>query len=349
MRLPDTYIAGLGSFLPETVTVETAVRQGLYPAENVDLHEYAGCAVAGPVPAPEMGLRGAQEAVERSGLAPTEFDLLLYACTWHQGPDGWLPHSYLQRYLVGGDVPGLEIRQGCNGMFAGLDVAASYLHAVPERGSALLVAADNYGTPLLDRWRPGLGLALGDAATAVVLTKRPGFAQVLSVGSTTIPEGEEMHRSGEPVFPPGATVGRTQDFGARAEHYNAKRPAGSAALKELPDRITKLAFQVLDEAGVGIDQVTRVGYVNHSREIVEQRCMALLGLPLSKSVWEYGRTIGHCGASDQFLAFHHLLATGELLPGDHMLLVGMAPGVVLSAAVIKVLEIPAWLNEGKAP
>src|SRR5258708_5992301 len=163
MRTPDMFIAGLGTFLPETVSVERAVEQGLYPAEDVELHEFAGAAVAGPVPAPEMGLRAAQEAVKRAAQPPDELDLLLYVSTWHQGPDGWLPHSYLQRHLVGGGVPAAELRQGCNGMFSALELAASYLRAEPERQSALLVAGGKYGTPLVDRGRGRSGVLHGDA------------------------------------------------------------------------------------------------------------------------------------------------------------------------------------------
>lgn len=342
MRTPDMYIGGLGAFLPGTVSVERAVEQGVYSAEDAEMHEFAGAAVAGAVPAPEMALRAAEDAVKRAGRSPEDLDLLLYSSTWHQGPDGWLPHSYLQRHLVGGDVPAVEVRQGCNGMFGALELAASYLRAEPERSGALLVAADNYGTPLINRWYVGQGLIVGDAASAVVLTKEPGFAQLLSVCSTTVPEGEELHRSGEPMFPPTATTGSVQDFGSRFRHYHASDPTGGSALARIPEKMKAIVHQALDEAGTGIEELARAAFITHSREIVEQACMTPLGLPMSKSTWEYGRTIGHCGASDQILALDHLVTTGQLGPGDHMLLLGMAPGVVLSAAVVKILETPSW-------
>jgi 3-oxoacyl-[acyl-carrier-protein] synthase III len=99
----------------------------------------------------------------------------------------------------------------------------------------------------------------------------------------------------------------------------------------------------VDEAGIGLEGLARVAHETHSREIVEQRCMAVLGLPMSKPTWEWGRDFGHCGASDQFLALEHLVTTGELVPGDHMLLLGTAPGIILSAAMVKVLDKPTWV------
>jgi 3-oxoacyl-[acyl-carrier-protein] synthase-3 len=223
VRTPDMFISGLGSYIPDTVSTEWAVERGLYSADDVELHELAGAAVAGDMPAPEMALWAAQDAVKRCGVRPAELDLLLYASTWHQGPEGWLPHSYLQRHLVGGGVPATEVRQGCNGMFTALELAASYLRAEPDRRAALLVAADNYGTPLMDRWHMGPGYIGGDAASAVILTKEPSFAQLLAVGSVTVAEAEELHRGAEPLFPPGVTLGRGLDFGTRNE-YSAVWP-----------------------------------------------------------------------------------------------------------------------------
>lgn len=346
MRTPDLYIAALGSFLPPTVTTATAVAQGLYPAETAEIHELGGAAVAGPIPAPEMALRAAEVAVKRHGSAPDDLDLLLYASTWLQGPEGWLPHSYLQRHLVG-PIPALEIRQGCNGMFAGMSLAFEYLRADPGRRSALLVAADNFGTPLMDRWRMSALFVAGDAAAAVVLSRTDGFAQLRSVCHTSIPEAEEIHRAGEPMFPPGVSLGHAPDFSARMREITAavaaapRAPLG-AALARVREQIPVVVGQALREAGLELADIARVAFLNCSREATEQRCMAPLGLPMELSTWDFGREIGHCSASDQILSFEHLITTGQLRPGQHLLLFGSAPGVLLSAAVITVLRDPGW-------
>ncbi|MEU1723302.1 ketoacyl-ACP synthase III family protein [Nonomuraea sp. NPDC005692] len=346
MRYADTYISGVGTYLPRTVvSVEKAVAKGWYPAEEAELHNLAGTVVAGDVPAPEMALHAARSAIKRSGRAPGDLDLLLYASTWHQGPDGWPPHSYLQRHLVGGDVLATEIRQGCNGMFIALELAAGHLAAAPARQAALLVAADNYGTPLMDRWRMGPGYIGGDAAAALVLTKDRGFARLASVCTTTVAEAEELHRGSEPLFPPGVTVGRRMSFAARNEQFRQQvMPRGetSAALFNIQRALVEIVERVLDESGIEARDLTRVAFMNYSEEIVEQRCMAVVDLPMSRSTWDYGRTIGHCGAGDQVLSLDHLLATGQLGPGDHLLMLGTGPGVTVSGAVLEILETPHW-------
>ncbi|WP_436761087.1 ketoacyl-ACP synthase III family protein [Streptosporangium sp. V21-05] len=346
MRLENTYISGVGAFLPRTVvSVEKAVAKGWYPAEDAELHNLAGAVVAGDVPAPEMALHAARSAIKRSGRAPDDLDLLLYASTWHQGPDGWPPHSYLQRHLVGGDVLATEIRQGCNGMFIGLELAAGHLDAAPGRQAALLVAADNYGTPLMDRWRMGPGYVGGDAASALVLTKGTGFARLTSVCTTTVTEAEELHRGSEPLFPPGVTLGRKMSFAARNEQFRQQVMStgeATAALFKIQRALMEVVERALTESGIEAGDLTRVAFMNYSEEIVEQRCMAMLDLPMSRSTWEYGRTIGHCGASDQILSLDHLLTTGGLGPGDHMLMLGTGPGVTVSSAVIKIIDSPQW-------
>jgi 3-oxoacyl-[acyl-carrier-protein] synthase III len=345
VRTADMYIAGLGTHLPETVAIEWAAERGLYPADEVELHELASTAVAGDTPAPEMALQAAQEAVKRCGQDPSDLDLLVYSGTWHQGPEGWLPSSYLQRHLTGDKAQAVEVRQGCNSMFVAMEVAASYLRAEPQRQSALLVAADNYGTPLMDRWNMGPGYVGGDAATAMVLTKEPGFARLLSVCSATVPQAEQLHRGSAPLFPPGASVGRGPDFASRNEEFRQDANAngeGTTALIKIQQRLLDVIDQAVDEAGIALSDVTRVAFMNYSREIVEQRCMYALDLPMSVSTWEFGRTVGHCGASDQLLSLDHLVTTGELGPGGHMLMLGTGPGVTISCAIVEILQAPPW-------
>lgn len=353
MRTPEVYVKGLGVFLPDTVTTDEAVRDGRYPAFEAELHELGGAAVAGGTPAPEMALRAAQEAYKRCGHRPDETDLLLYADSWHQGPDGWQPQYHLQRHLVGDDVLAMEVRQGCNGMLGALELAAGYLRggtgsADGERpATALLVAADNFGTPMMDRWTMGPGYVAGDAGSAVVLTTEPSFAELLAVGSVAVSEAEQMHRGSEPLFPPGPTVGRPLDFRARNAEFKEAALAegvGTGALVRVHGRTLELVQRTLSEANITLADVTRVAYMNYSREIVEQRCMAALGLPMDKSVWQFGRTVGHLGASDQIVALDHLVNAGELRPGDHLLMLGVGPGVTLSSAVVRIRHTAPWCS-----
>jgi 3-oxoacyl-[acyl-carrier-protein] synthase-3/clorobiocin biosynthesis protein CloN2 len=117
---------------------------------------------------------------------------------------------------------------------------------------------------------------------------------------------------------------------------------GTTALFRIQQQTIAVAHRAAEEAGIALADVTRVAFMNYSREIVEQRCMAALDLPMERSTWEFGRTLGHLGASDQIVSLDHLVSTGQLGAGDHFLMLGVGPGVTISAAVVKVLDTPPW-------
>jgi 3-oxoacyl-[acyl-carrier-protein] synthase-3 len=271
---PELYIGAVGTWVPETVTIEEAAGQGLYPAEDIAIHKLGGVAVAGTTPAPEMARRAAVEALDRWAMPHDAPDLLLYTSTWHQGPDGWLPHSYLQHHVVGGRATVAEVRLGCNGVLGAMELAAGFLRIDEDRTSALIVAADNYGTPLMNRWQVGGGGFLpGDAASAIVLTTQPGFARVLSICSTSIPEAEALHRGDEPLFPPTVTLGRSLDFAGRFRSKTAASEEVQAGFDRSRGEFVDIVGRSLVEAGITHDDITKVAYITYSRELVEGACM----------------------------------------------------------------------------
>jgi 3-oxoacyl-[acyl-carrier-protein] synthase-3/clorobiocin biosynthesis protein CloN2 len=139
------------------------------------------------------------------------------------------------------------------------------------------------------------------------------------------------------------------DFTARSEDFRRQAIAqalGTASLLAIQRQLLEVVERATAEAGIEVADLARVAFMHYSREIVQHRCMAALGLPMAKSTWDFGRTVGHLGASDQIVAFEHLLATGQLGTGDHFLMVGVGPGVTLSAAVIHVVGVPPWRVPG---
>ncbi|MEZ7127661.1 ketoacyl-ACP synthase III family protein [Nonomuraea sp. AD125B] len=348
MRTSDMFVRSLGVFVPGSVSVEQAVEEGLYPPDEAERFGQLGAAVAGDMPAPEMARRAVLDAYERwNESSPKDLDLLLYPSVWHQGPNGWQPQHYLQMHLLGGAVPAYEIRSGCVGMISSLELAASYLRADPGRETALVVSADNHGTPLVDRWRMTPGALIGDAACALVLGKDYGMAELLAVNATTIPEADAVNDGAYPLFPPDATVGRGLSFGDRHEEFRQRllKDRGTGIHLTIQKTMMQQVEQTLDEAGIELSDITKVAFPHGRREDLDGQ-MSWLGIDLDQTTWDYGRRVGHCGAVDQFIAFEHLLATGGLVPGDHLLMVGFGSGTSVAAAVFRVLAPAPVTKEG---
>ncbi|MEZ3181293.1 ketoacyl-ACP synthase III family protein [Streptomyces pimonensis] len=342
MLLSDLYIAGLGALIPERVTTKEAVSAGWYDAAEAEALGWESVAVAGDVPAPDLAIEAARRALEGSGHTRADIDVLMHVSCNHQGPDMWSPQHYVLRHTVGGNIPAMEIRQGCNGFLAAMELAGTYLAAAADRTAALITSADNWGDPLVDRWRATPGGLFGDAATACVLSRRGGFARLVNVRAMSLPELEELNRGGEPLFPPGCTTGVRVDLRERAATYKGSQDLVNAG-RLMGETQRALIRETLDEAGLTADDITRVAHQFVGDLGVLHRLLEPFGddVGVSKGVWDFGRSVGHTGANDQTSALHHLVSSGRLRAGDRVMLLGAGAGISFSCAVVEMLDAPA--------
>ncbi len=356
MRIENLYIAGLGSYLPEPFPAEKAVAEGWYDETEWKNSGWTGAAVAGNISAPEMAVVAANQALARSGHARADISLLLHASVGDQGPDGWSPHHYVLRHTVGGTIPAMEVRQGCNGVLASMELAHGYLTGDPSRVAALVTGADNFGIPRFDRWRyasganTNRGSIIGDAATAVVLSTRDGFARVKAMGSTSLPELEEMNRPEGPLFPPAITFDRPIDVAGRLISFTQRFPeAAAAAKKDLGDARTELGLRTIADAGITPADVTRVTHVFSGGEQYIRSILQPIGIDPARGMLEFGRDLGHLSVNDHLAALTHLVESHQLAQGDHVLMISNGVGVSLAAAVVEITSLPAWATGHPEP
>ncbi|MFD0723450.1 ketoacyl-ACP synthase III family protein [Streptomyces globosus] len=337
MRFDKLYLAGIASVLPEVVETERAVKEGLLDPDVREASGILSVAVAGDVPAPDMAAEAAAAAVRRSGRAPGEFAALLHSSAHFQGPDGWSAQHYVLRKALDVPIPALEVRQGCLGMLASLELAAHRLIADPSRPAVLLTAADNFGTPMVDRWRASGLFLLADGAAAAVVASDGGFARVLAARSLSNPEMEEFNRGGEVLFPPPVTVGRPLNLEARRRFWREQWANGVLPpMGNLGELVAAVAERTLDEAGVGMDRIRRVVHIGFSRGPLEDTFLEPLGICADRGVWEFTRRTGHAGAADPVSGLEYLLDTGQVAAGDHVMLIGAAPGAEVTCAVLEI-------------
>ncbi|MFF4227950.1 ketoacyl-ACP synthase III family protein [Streptomyces sp. NPDC001820] len=339
MRTANLYLAGIGSHLPPLYPAERAVEEGLYDEASRQASGMRSVAVSESTPAPDMAIEAARAALSASRHEPADIGIVLHSYTHHQGPDGWSAVHYILNNTVDRPVPAVEIKQGCLGMLAAVEVAANRLIANPTHDAALITTGDNYSTPGVDRWRASSLFVLADAGSAVVLSRRGGFAELLAIGSLSDSSMEILHRAGEELFPPGVTRGRGLNFGERAEKVREQWAAGQAPpIKNFGDRVAEITERTLKEADLTLDQVAKVCHVGFGRPALEAMFLLPLDVPEDKTVWEYVNTVGHTGAADLFLGLEHLWRTGRVAPGEHVLLIGASTGMEAAAAVVRITE-----------
>ena len=338
MGINDVYLSAIGCYLPETISAAEAVASGSYDADWAAEDGIEAVAVEDELSAPEMAVRAGRQALSRSGLEAADISLLLHATVFRQGPEGWPSPSYVERFVVGNAAPALEIRQGCNGALAGLDFARSHLQ-IPGRTAVMITCADRFVAPV-DRWRSNKGMVFGDGASAVVVSRGPGFARIRGLATRSDSTLEEMHRGDEPLA---HSVRQREaiDMGPRKAAF-MRNGALARVRKRCDAQVTGAVGQALADAGVKMNDVARVIISNLGHKSLKQMYLAPLEIPLERTTWNWGRRIGHLGNSDQLLSLEYQLSTGNLHEGDIVLLVGMGVGFIWTAVVLEILCRPEW-------
>jgi 3-oxoacyl-[acyl-carrier-protein] synthase-3 len=291
-----------------------------------------------------MAVRAGAQAVRQSGLAPGDFGLLLHATAGFAGLDGWNVASYLQHRVLDGSGLSFELRQQSNGAMAGIELAAAYLASGTDKSAALITASDRFDQPVWDRWRAYTGLVLGDGASAAVLSRRPGFARVLSVVTVSRANLEGAQRGGLP-FRSNPDVHEAAVYPIslinRMTTFAAGRPHGlSGIFREMNEALVESVETAAAEAGMRPADADHLVFPNFGRTMLQQEVLEPLGLDLDRTLWSWGREIGHAGATDQFGAWDHLIGQGRLEPGQRLQMTGIGIGFNWTSAVLEVLERP---------
>ena len=340
MKTSNIFVAGVGVHVPESFPADDAVERGWYDEDERELYGWTGAAVAGDIPAPDLAIHAGRQALERSGHSAADIALHMHVSTYEQGPDGWAAHSYVLNHVGGHDVPSYRVWQACNGVFGSTELAASYLLAAPERAAALITGADNVGLPGFNRWNYGMSNGvLGDAGSALVLSRTRGFAELRSVATASLGEAEAYYRGAEPIFPP------TADRNIRDRLASVGSDAAESLadlLRRMGDVRTELALRVLDEANVRPDQIARVCHQLTAQPRYAEQMLAPLGIETERGLRGYGHQYGHLTVNDQLVGMTHLIESGEVGPGDHLLVMSHGGGTALSCAVITMVERPGW-------
>ncbi|MFE7977407.1 ketoacyl-ACP synthase III family protein [Streptomyces shenzhenensis] len=341
MKVENVYLAGLGTYIPELMPLEQAVKAGLLSPEEHEASGLESVAVEPALSAPEMAVRAAETAIRRSGHGPDDFAAVLHSATYLQGPDGWSPAHYILLHTLDRPITAAVVRQGCNGLLTSLEMAAHRLIASPDKDAVLLTAADNYNTPLVDRWRSSALFALADGGSSVVVSRRGGFAKVLAIGTASDPRLEWRHRTDDPLLPPQEPEAKPLDFETRVKYWQRRWADGTTPPGgNFIDLLASVAEATLAEAGTSIAEVTRVTHVGFHQDSLNALYYEPLGIDAARGTWEHSRRIGHASASDVVIGLEHLWLTGGVTPGDTVLMIGTTPGMEVGCAVVEILHGP---------
>lgn len=339
MRFDDVYVRGTGVWLPPLRPMADLIAAGECPADLATRTGMVSVAVSERESAPEMAVLAAREALARAGSDPGDVDLVLHADTYHQGHDAWAVASYVQRETVANRCPAVEVRQMSNGAMAALDLAAAYLVALPSRRDALLTTGDRYCLPGFDRWRTDPGTPYADGGTALVLSRRGGFARLLSLAMHSDPELEPMHRVDEPFGLAPLAHRAPIELDSATKAFN-RRHGISFALRRLAEGQAAVFENAMADAELELCEAEWVVLPNFGNLRLQAFYYDRFGIDRERTAWPWSKTVGHLGAGDQIGGLQYLLDTGRAKPGDRCVLVGIGAGYSWGCAVVEIVDSP---------
>jgi 3-oxoacyl-[acyl-carrier-protein] synthase-3 len=343
MKVEGIWIGGTGAAIAPGVPTHEAVERGEYAADEAARTMQMAVAIAPPdTPATAYAVAAGWAAMRQARIRTA--GLVVHCVVRDSGCDGWSAAAYVQRQLGIADALPVELRVGCNPLIA-WELAIKSLRGEDGYRDALVAAADIWPLPAVDRYASASGFVFGDGGGAVVLSRAPGIARVLSVCTGADVEMEALTRGSHPLYglPPAPLDLRQRaaefvDVVMSKEEQWQRRDAG----------MTRTVHQALDDAGVGMPDIARV-VVNHlGRGLLEREVCSVIGAPLERTTWEYGRMIGHLGAADAAVSLRHVFESPGVRSGGYVLMVSMAAGYTWGAAVLKMEQDSGMSEEGAA-
>ena len=338
MRLPEPLALVADTWYPPgSQSTEEALAAGLLDRRSARDLGYERVPVTDDVAPPEMAVLAGRRVLERAGCAPGSLSLLLHASVHHQGHDAWSAPHFIADRLDARRAEPIGLLQQCNGGAAGIDLIAARLLADPQAGPGLVTTADRFLLPSWDRWKGDYGMAAGDGATAVLVSRLgTGPAELLlhATATAVAADLEIMHR-GDDAF-----------SAAPLEHgpIDVRRPKRAFIAAFGAERFTKTAAEAiraavsrcLAEAGLAGDD-PRLRYAVLPRlgaKAMRESYIPPLAEVTRAQQLDLGRSTGHLGAGDLNASLAELATTDLLSPGEHALVLNGGGGFTWTAMVV---------------
>ena len=315
-------VIGTGSFLPgEPVSNNDLVARGIETSDEwiVDRTGIRARHLAAPdVTSSQLAYEACTRAIAAAGCQPSDIDLIIVATST---PDYIFPSTaaLLQARLgIANGGAAFDLQAVCTGFAYALATAEKFIRSGSNK-RALVVGSEVFSR-ILDWNDRGTCVLFGDGAGAVVLeaSDRPGIL-------ATALHADGSHNS---ILNVPGQVNRgviTGDPFLRMD--------GQAVFKFAVKVLSDVAREVLDQAGLGVDEIDWL--IPHQANIrIMQATARRLGVPTEKVIATVGEH-GNTSAASIPLALDLAVRDGRIQRGQKILLEGVGGGFTWGAALLE--------------
>jgi len=329
MPTRSTVILGTGAYAPERVLTNEDLSR-LVDTSDEWIRARSGIRerriAAADEATSDMAVHAARRALEDSGSAASEIDLLILATVT---PDHPMPSTacFVQHKLrVPSDAACFDINAACSGFIYGLDIACAMIGSGRYK-RALVIGAEKLSS-VVDWKDRGTCLLFGDGAGAAVVgpAARPGIGLI----------GTRLGALGENTdllqIPGGGSRATTSHKSmARGDHFIKMK--GKEVFKLAVRLMEEAARDILEQHGLAANQIGLVIPHQANLRIIEAIAQ-YLELPVERffvNVDRYGNT----SAASIPIALDEARRAGRIKPGELTLLVAFGAGLTYGSALIR--------------
>ncbi len=321
------YIRSTGIYVPPTIMTpedfenKTGIKVDPLFIERTGI-KVKRIAPAGETPA-TMAAKAARMALERAGLGIGDIDMIIVGT---DTPEAISPPTAPKvSHLLGGsphEIPAFDVNASCANPVYMLELASSIIAGNPKYENILVIGT--YGMTRFLRWKFMWEWIFSDGAGAVVLSAadRPGYL------------AGKLRADGSFWDYWGIFLGAWKPVSEQVVDESLPYLDLRRAYPPVNDQYWPvLVRDVLNQAGVGLDEVTQIIFTQVRLKTILD-VMKGLGLPEAKTHWVMDK-YGYTGSACIYMALHDALEQGKVEKGKVVILVASGVGYQQGAVAFR--------------
>ena len=317
-------ISGVGSYLPEARLTNEDLEAKVDTSDEwiVTRTGIRARHVAAPEQATsDLAAHAAQGALAQAGITADEIDLILLATAT---PDSPVPPGScaLHKLLKAKNAAAMDISAACSGFLFAVHTATGLVRSGMHK-RVLVVGAETL-TRITDYTDRQTCVLFGDGAGAVVLEEK-GYLDLLYSTIATDSSGLDLI-----TMPAGGSrePASNETIAGRRHYLQLK---GREVFRHAVSTMVRSARTALATLGMGVEDLSWL--VPHQANLrITQAVASALELPPGRVIEDMSE-VGNTSAASLPIALTRLQASGDLKPGQRVMLVGFGAGLTSGCQV----------------
>ena len=328
-NIPNVAITGVGMYVPEK-TLDNAHFESYLDTSDEWITKRTGVKIRHIVekgtPNSELSYEAAVKALEMSGVAPHELDLIIVATVT---PDRLFPSTActLQAKLGAGNCGAFDVLAACSGFVYALSLAHGQM-ALGGVKKALVIGSEIMSS-IIDFNDRTVCVLFGDGAGAVVLENVPEDRGRLIdyIIRADGRHGNILH------MPAGGSLNPTSMETVKQNMHTVKME-GNKVFKLAIKRMAELAREITQRNDLTLDDIDMI-FIHQANIRVVKGVMSALHLDMETRSYNNIDRYGNTTAASIPLCMHDAFMEDKLRKGDKVMVLTFGAGLTYSAALLE--------------